>query len=69
MKKVNFKSEKGSIVSIVLVTVLFIVITLSSGYMLVTSSRRIQLKSELLLKNMYESQILQANSIADELLK
>ena len=69
MKKINLKKEKGSVTSIVLVTVLFFAITLSSAYMLVISSSRTQLKSELLLKNLYESQIEQANSIANELLK
>lgn len=75
MKKIKYigqsimKNQRGSITSIVLVTMLFFTITLSAGYMLITSIRRTQLKSELLLKNMYESQILQANSIAEELLK
>ena len=75
MKKIKFisgyviKNQRGSITSIVLVTMLFFTLTLSAGYMLITSTRRTQLKSELLLKNMYESQITAANSIAEELLK
>ena len=74
MKKIKsigrhvIKDEKGSITSIVLVTVLFFTLTLSSGYMLAASARRTQLKSETLVKELYESQITQANSIADKLL-
>ena len=63
------QNENGSITSIVLATLFFFIITLSAAYMLIASTRRKQLKSELLLKNMYDSQILQANSIAEELLK
>lgn len=65
MKK--FKSEKGSVSTFVIVTVLFFVAILSSAYMIVATLRKGQLKSQLSVKSTYESDLGRVNEIIDNI--
>lgn len=66
MKKF-LKNNKGSITTVVLVTVLFFVTILSTGYMVAATLRQGQLKSELVAKETYEKPLNNLEELADEI--
>ena len=66
MKKI-LKDDKGSISTVVLVTVLFFVTILSTGYMVAATLRKGQLKSELVAKETYEKPLNNLEELADEI--
>lgn len=55
--KEKLKSEKGSITSIVLVTILFFITILSTAYAVTATQRKSQLKSEIAVKGTYEKDL------------
>ena len=66
MKKI-LKDDRGSISTVVLVTVLFFVTVLSTGYMIAATLRQGQLKSELVAKETYEKPLNNLEELADEI--
>ena len=66
MKKI-LRDNKGSISTVVLVTVLFFVTVLSTGYMIAATLRQGQLKSELVAKETYEKPLNNLEELADEI--
>ena len=54
---INLKSNKGSVTAIVLVTILFIIVILSSLYAVNASKRNNQLKAQARLKDVYASSV------------
>lgn len=58
---INIKSEKGSITTIVFVTILFFIVILESVYMSNTTIRKSQLKSQISLKETYEESLSMVN--------
>ena len=58
------KDEKGSITSVVLVTVLFFIIILSTALMISGTQRKSQLDSEITLKQVYQNQVDDAEKIS-----
>ena len=71
MKKVSkrFKSQRGSITTVVLVTVLFFVTILSTAFMVVSTNRKGQIKSEAVTKSTYEKDIDRTNQIVANIKK
>ena len=67
MQMKNFKSEKGSVVTLVIVTVLFFVSILSSAYMVVAALRKGQLKSQIEAKTVYEQDLGKVDKIVTDL--
>ena len=65
----NLKSEKGSVATLVIVTVLFFVAILSSAYMIVATLRKGQLKNQLSVKATYEKDLDRVDEIVAELEK
>ncbi len=63
----NLKSEKGSVATLVIVTVLFFVAILSSAYMIVATLRKGQLKNQLSVKETYEKDLNVVDEIVAEL--
>lgn len=63
----NLKSEKGSVATLVIVTVLFFVAILSSAYMIVATLRKGQLKNQLSVKATYEKDLDRVDEIVAEL--
>ena len=59
MRKIlkKMRDEKGSITSVVLVTVLFFIIILSTALMISGTQRKSQLDSEITLKQVYQNQV------------
>lgn len=51
------KKENGAITAIVLVTVLFFVIILSTAYALISAQRRTQMESQITVKDVYENDL------------
>lgn len=54
---VNLRKSNGSVSVLVLVTILFMLAILSTTYIVASSQRKTQLKSEIILKNTYEKDI------------
>ena len=71
MKKVSkrFKSQRGSITTVVLVTVLFFVTILSTAFIVVSTNRKGQIKSEAVTKSTYEKDIDKTNQIVANIKK
>lgn len=69
MKKIEkyIKSNKGSITTVVLVTVLFFVMILSTAYMVTATLRKSQLKSEITAKEVYEKDLKNIDEITEYL--
>lgn len=69
MKKIEryVKSEKGSITTVVVVTVLFFLTILATAYMVTATLRKSQLKSEITAKSVYESDFNKIDEITDSL--
>ena len=69
MRKIlkKIKDEKGSITSVVLVTVLFFIIILSTALMISGTQRKSQLDSEITLKQVYQNQVDDAEKISKSL--
>ena len=69
MRKIlkKMRDEKGSITSVVLVTVLFFIIILSTALMISGTQRKSQLDSEITLKQVYQNQVDDAENIDDKL--
>ena len=69
MRKIlkKMKDEKGSITSVVLVTVLFFIIILSTALMISGTQRKSQLDSEITLKQVYQNQVDDAEKISKSL--
>ena len=69
MRKIlkKMKDEKGSITSVVLVTVLFFIIILSTALMISGTQRKSQLDSEITLKQVYQNQVDDAKKISKSL--
>ena len=69
MRKIlkKMKDEKGSITSVVLVTVLFFIIILSTALMISGTQRKSQLDSEITLKQVYQNQLKDAEKINQKL--
>ena len=69
MRKIlkKMKDEKGSITSVVLVTVLFFIIILSTALMISGTQRKSQLDSEITLKQVYQNQVDDAKKISIKL--
>lgn len=63
----NFKSEKGSVSTFVIVTVLFFVAILSTSYMVVAALRKGQLKSQIEAKAVYEQDLGKVDKIVTDL--
>ena len=66
MRKIlkKMRDEKGSITSVVLVTVLFFIIILSTALMISGTQRKSQLDSEITLKQVYQNQVDDAEKIS-----
>ena len=69
MRKIlkKMRDEKGSITSVVLVTVLFFIIILSTALMISGTQRKSQLDSEITLKQVYQNQVDDAKKISIKL--
>ncbi len=69
MKKIKecIKSDKGSVTTVVLVTMLFFVVILSTAYMVTATLRKSQLKSEIAIRNTYEKDFDRINEILDSI--
>ena len=65
MKKITckLKSNRGSISTVVIVTVLFFATVLSASFTIMSNVRNSQIKSEIIIKDMYENQIKEASNI------
>lgn len=63
----NLKSEKGSVATLVIVTVLFFVAILSTSYMVVAALRKGQLKSQIEAKAVYEQDLGKVDKIVTDL--
>lgn len=61
------KNEKGSITTVVLVTILFFITILSTAYAITSVLRQTQLKSQLNAKEGYEKDIENVDEIYNEL--
>lgn len=60
MKKMiikKIKSEKGAITAIVLATVLFFVTILSTSFAIISLQRRLQMQSDISVKEVYEKEL------------
>lgn len=71
MKKIGkyFKSDKGSITNVVLVTVLFFITIVSTAYMITATLRKSQLKSQIAVKETYEKDFNNIDEITDSLIR
>ena len=69
MKKIEkyIKSNKGSITTVVLVTVLFFITILSTAYIVTATLRKSQLKSEVTAKEVYEHDFNNIDTIIEDL--
>ena len=71
MKKMSFKriikKENGAITALVLVTVLFFFIILSTAYALISAQRRAQMQSQITVKDVYEKDLNSAQEIYNTL--
>lgn len=69
MKKIEkyIKSNKGSITTVVLVTVLFFITILSTAYIVTATLRKSQLKSEITAKEVYEKDLKNIDEITEYL--
>lgn len=65
----ELKSEKGSVTSVVLVTILFFITILSTAYIITSTQRKSQLKSQVEVKDFYQKQIDDAGDIYNSLLE
>ncbi|MGN1326934.1 MAG: hypothetical protein ACI4VQ_02455 [Clostridia bacterium] len=63
------KNDRGSITTIVLVTVLFILAILSTAYAVTATLRKSQLKSEITTKEVYGSDLNNINEIYNSLIQ
>lgn len=63
------KSDRGSITSIVLVTILFFITILSTAYGITATLRKSQLKSEITTKEVYGSDLNNINEIYNSLVQ
>lgn len=63
------KSDKGSIATIVLVTILFIITILSTAYAITATLRKSQLKSQITTKDVYSSDLDNINQIYNSLIQ
>lgn len=63
------KSDKGSIATIVLVTILFIITILSTTYAITATLRKSQLKSQITTKDVYSSDLDNINQIYNSLIQ
>lgn len=63
------KSNKGSITTIVLVTILFIITILSTAYAITATLRKGQLKSQITTKDVYSSDLDNINQIYNSLIQ
>ena len=63
----NLRDNKGSITTIVTVTVIFFVTVLSAAFTIMANVRQAQIKSEMTVKEMYQNQLDQASEIVDTL--
>ena len=66
MKKII--EEKGSITTMVIVTVIFFLTILSSAYMVTAKARESQIKSQSPITEMYSQQVKEAPQIAENLI-
>lgn len=66
MKKI-LKDNRGSITTVVTVTVLFFSVILSTAYMITSTNRKTQLKSEAIVKETYESPLNNLDEISDSI--
>lgn len=71
MKKIKekLKSENGSITSVILVTILFFIAILSTAYMVASTLRKAQLKSEIATRDVYESDFNNIDEIYEDTIK
>lgn len=69
MKKIEkyIRNEKGSVTAVVLATVLFFIIVLSTAYMITMTLRKGQLRSEIVAKGVYEEDFEHIEEILDSL--
>lgn len=65
MKKI-LKDNRGSITTVVTVTVLFFSVILSTAYMITSTNRKTQLKSEAIVKETYEKPFNNLDKIREE---
>lgn len=63
------KSDKGSITTIVLGTILFIITILSTAYAITATLRKSQLKSQITTKDVYSSDLDNINQIYNSLIQ
>ena len=65
MKKITckLKSNRGSISTVVIGTVLFFTTVLSASFTIMSNVRKSQIKSEIIIKDMYENQKKEASNI------
>ena len=63
----KLRDNKGSITTIVTVTVIFFVTVLSAAFTIMANVRQAQIKSEMTVKEMYQNQLDQASEIVDTL--
>ncbi len=61
--KEKLRSERGSITSVVVVTVLFFITILSTAYMITATLRKSQLKSQIAIKDAYQKDVDNAEKI------
>ncbi|MGN1300230.1 MAG: hypothetical protein ACI4VC_02650 [Clostridia bacterium] len=71
MKKIKeySKNNKGAISTVVLVTTLFMLTLLSTAYMVITTLRKSQLKSDIATKEVYEKDFNNIDEIEENLLR
>ena len=63
------KNNKGAISTVVLVTTLFMLTLLSTAYMVITTLRKSQLKSDIAIKEVYEKDFNNIDEIEENLLR
>ena len=63
----RLKSNRGSISTVVIVTVLFFTTVLSASFTIMSNVRKAQMKDEILVKDVYENQIKDAPNIEQTL--
>ena len=66
MKKI-LRDNRGSISTVITVTVLFFLTILSTAYMVTSANRKAQIKSELVAKETYEKPLNNLEELADEI--
>ena len=60
------KEEKGTITGIVLISLLFFLIILSTMFITYSAHRKAQLKSQVIVKEIYEDELKQAPNILED---